>query len=195
MRLTNLLKEKKATILDAWFDRIAKTYPKETASFFHRQKDPFANPVRHAFVTSTEQILDHLLAGSPKDSFYQPLEDILKIRAVQEFSPSQAVGFLFLFKTAIRQTLKKELKDAELLAELLDFESMIDGLSLIGFDIYMKCREKIYDIRATELRGRTKSFMQRLQRMTDTDGQPPYEIEEMEENLFQPTSTHQGGEK
>ncbi len=195
MRLTKLLEEKKSAIHEAWFDRIAKTYPKETARFFQRQKDRFANPVRHTFHSCSLQIFENLLAGKPKDSYYKPLEDILKIKAVQEFTPSQSVGFLFLFKSAIRETLKKDLNEPALYNELLEFESMVDGLSLIAFDIYMTCREQIYSIRATELRGRTKKFMQRLQQMTEMDGQPPYEIEEIEENLFTSDSMNQGGEK
>jgi len=34
---------------------------------------------------------------------------------------------------------------------LLELEQKIDDMSLLAFDIYMKCREKLYELKATEL--------------------------------------------
>jgi myo-inositol catabolism protein IolC len=51
--------------------------------------------------------------------------------------------------------LKKELRDNQIAAELLKLESKIDQLCLMAFDIYMQCREKIYQISANETRNRT----------------------------------------
>jgi hypothetical protein len=40
--------------------------------------------------------------------------------------------------------------------ELSALETRIDRLALLAFDCYMKCREKIYEIRLGELRRRAK---------------------------------------
>jgi hypothetical protein len=90
----------------------------------------------------------------------QPLLDsIIRIRAIQNFSPSQATSFIFSLKDVVRETLKKEDPESKHFKELLLFESKIDELGMMAFDIYMKCREKIYELKANEMKNRTfKAF-------------------------------------
>ena len=64
------------------------------------------------------------------------------------------VIILFL-KKILRENLKKELQDKKIAAELVELESKIDQLCLTAFDIYMQCREKVYQISANETRNRT----------------------------------------
>jgi hypothetical protein len=89
------------------------------------------------------------------------LDDFVRIRAVQQFSPSHAVGFVFLVKRAVREHLSQDLTNAELWQELLVFESKVDNLALLSFDLYMQCREKLFEIRATEIRNRTSRIVDR----------------------------------
>ena len=57
---------------------------------------------------------------------------------------------------AVGHALARDIRNA---GELFEFESKIDQLCLIAFDIYMQCREKVYLIRANETRNRTfKAF-------------------------------------
>jgi len=73
----------------------------------------------------------------------------VRIRAVQEFSPSAAVGFVY----ALRGILREELASAGLdAAGHAAVESGVDRLALAAFDAYMKCREKIFEIRVREIR-------------------------------------------
>lgn len=53
------------------------------------------------------------------------------------------------------------MKDPDLLGELLKLESRIDSLALTSFDIYMKCREKLFEMRAMEIRNRTSRILER----------------------------------
>ena len=39
-------------------------------------------------------------------------------------------------------------------------EDEIDGLGLLAFDIFMQCREKLYDIKANEMRHMTFRLLQ-----------------------------------
>jgi hypothetical protein len=89
------------------------------------------------------------------------LDPIIRIRAVQNFSPSQAIGFIFLLKNTIRENLNTEITVAHLVDELLALETRIDKLSLIAFDIYMQCREKISDLKANEMKARTLKAFER----------------------------------
>jgi hypothetical protein len=94
------------------------------------------------------------------------LDSILKIRSVQDFSPSKAVGFVFLLKRAIGETLKSELCKEPVFDEWLKLQSRIDDLALQAFDIYMGCREKICEIRVDRARAEKEMAFKMMERMT-----------------------------
>jgi hypothetical protein len=159
MSLNHLLTQKKTAIVKMWFISAIETYPADTAKFLKSQKDPFANPVGRTIYHGLEGLFDELLKEMDNKIIQSFLDPIIRIRAIQNFSPSQATGFIFFLKDAVRATAEKENPDKKLFNELLLFESKIDELGLMAFDIYMKCREKIYEIKATEMKNRTfKAF-------------------------------------
>ena len=55
----------------------------------------------------------------------------------------------------------KELRSGDLAGELLEWESRIDGVGLMGFDVYTKRREKLHEIRVTEIKNRVSGLMRR----------------------------------
>lgn len=159
MRLNNLLAQRKTAIIKNWFALAVETYPPDTASFLKRQKDPFANPVGKTISRGLEALFNELLSEMDHETIISFLGPIIRIRAIQNFSPSQAVGFIFLLKKAIRKNIKKEASEEQLLNALLLFESKIDELGMIAFNLYMQCKEKIYDLKANEMRNTTyKAF-------------------------------------
>ena len=156
MRLSDLLKKKKAAIIKEWFNITVNSYPPDTAAFLKRQKDHFANPVGSTISQNLGPLFDELVMDMDPDTITNFLDPIIRIRAVQVIlSSSQAVAFIFSLKQAVRKNLKKELLDNKILNELLLFESKIDELGLIAFDIFVKCREQIYNFKAYEERNRT----------------------------------------
>jgi hypothetical protein len=161
MRLENILEQKKPSILKKWFDLILQTYPADTSKFLKTQKDPFNNPVGGTFSRGLEALFDVLLKGMDEETVASFLDPIIRIRAVQGFSPSQAVSFIFSLKQVLRETVHDEIKDGPSLKEQLQFESKIDELGLLAFNIYVECREKIYQLKANELRKRTFSAFER----------------------------------
>jgi len=100
-------------------------------------------------------VFDELLRGSDPEKFFPILHDIIKIRAVQDFTPSQAVSFLLLLKQVIREEAGREIQAKNLLEELVAFEAQIDQLMLLSFDIFVKCREKIYELKTDDVRRMT----------------------------------------
>lgn len=161
MKLKNLLLKNRAAILDRWFRLIIETYPSETSKFLKSQKDRFANPVGAAISEGIEGLYEHLLGESDSVEVSSFLDRIIRIRAIQDFSPSQAVAFVFSLKKAIREQLENEIRDITIAGELLAVESRIDDLILLSFDIYMNCREKVYEIKANEARNRTFTLLER----------------------------------
>ena len=46
----------------------------------------------------------------------------------------------------------------------MKFESRIDKLAFLAFDIYMKCREKVYEIRVNEIKSERENAIKLLER-------------------------------
>ncbi len=153
MRLESLLVRKKREIVDDWFNLLVKTYPADSAQFMKRENDPFANPVGSSARSGLEAIFDELRGGMDPQPLADFLDPIIRIRAVQNFSPSQAVDFIFLLRKSIRKNLSKDLSAPELFDELPEFDSRIDELALLAFDIYMDCREKLFQLKEKEMKN------------------------------------------
>jgi len=152
MNLKALMSEKKAAIVKKWFDLIIDNYPSDASNFFKKQKNRFSNPVGHTISQGIDGLFDEILHGIDSEKLFPFLNDIIKIKAVQDFSPSKAISFVFLLKQAIREEMGSEIKKKQMSDELQLFEEQIDELALLSFDIYMKCRERIYEIKADEAR-------------------------------------------
>ena len=160
--LEDLLEKERAAVLKKWFDLIMETYPVDARKFLKQEKDSFANPVGSTISREIEVIFSELVRGLNPQDLASCLDNIIRIRAVQEFSPSQAVGFIFLLKQAIREELGEKIRQNRLLEDLLKFESRVDDLALLGFEVFMGCREKIYEIRANEIKNRSSILLKRM---------------------------------
>ncbi len=146
MELANLLLEKKKEIIKEWFDLAVQAYPPDTARFLKGKTNRFANPVGYNFNVAMEAVLGHLLDDKYEGDIIGSLEGLVKIKAVQDFSASQAVRFIFLLK----QVLRKHMGDR--LESILELEDKVDKLALVCFDLYMRNREKVHDLKSAELR-------------------------------------------
>jgi len=171
MRLNSLLAAKKASILEKWFDVVVDSYPPDTAKFLKNQSNRFTNPTGSTIFKGIEVIFDELISGRGREKTLQFLDDVVRIRAVQDFTPSQALAFIFPLKRIIREALAAEIAAENLSEEILNLESEIDGLALSSFDIYMKCKEKIYEIKANEVKSMTFRLLQMANLINEANGQ------------------------
>ncbi len=161
MKLLKQLSRKKSGIVKKWFDGIVSTYPADTAQFLESQKDPFANPVGQTTRKNIEAIFDQIVSAADPNSVREFLDPIIRIRAIQDFTPAKAISWIFDLKDIIRDALALHAGEAQRLEELSKLERRIDQFGLLAFDIYMQCREKIYDLKANEMRARTFSAFSR----------------------------------
>ncbi len=163
MSLERMLAKHKTSILTRWFDLTVQTYPPDSRKFFKSQTNRFANPVGWTISEGMALIFDVLVAGQGLESqeVRAFLDGIIRIRAVQDFSPAEAVSFVYLLKAAAREALGADLLDEGVVHEFLAFESRIDKLALLAFDKYVECREKIFELRANELKNRTSRILAR----------------------------------
>lgn len=156
MNLAEPLAACKTAIVKKWFDRVVETYPAETARFLKSQKDPFANPVGQATQQSLQALFELLYDDPDRALVLQAMDPVIRIRAVQSFSPSQAVAFIFDLKDLL---LEKSAGVSLSTAQRAVVERRIDQFGLAAFDLYMQCREKIFEIKSGEMRERTyKAF-------------------------------------
>jgi RsbT co-antagonist protein rsbRD N-terminal domain len=161
MKLRELLLEKKSQIVKKWFDAIIENYPADSSNFLKNQRDRFQNPVGNTIFEGIQNIFEEFLQDPDSEKIFPILNDIIKIKAVQNFPPSKALSFLFLLKKVIREEADSKISKIQLSDELTEFEAHIDKLILLSFDIYMKCRERIYEIKADEVRRMTFRLLQR----------------------------------
>ena len=170
--LKGLIEKKKKDIIHLWFEATLQTYAPDTARFYMGQKDAFANPVGSTTSEGLPLLFDQLLNDFDSNAIKSHLDPIIRIRAVQDFTASQATAFILKLKKIIRDCLSDELQDASQLKELLAFESRIDQLSLMAFDVYMECKEKVYEIAANETRNQTFRAFKRAGLIVEPDRRP-----------------------
>jgi len=162
MELATLLKGHREAILEKWFERIIATYPDVGSGFLAKQKDRFRNPVGFAITQSIGPIYDQVASGMDSDRLREALDGIIRIRSVQEFTPTEAIGFVFQLKSVIREVMGVHLRTAEDWSDLADLESRIDGVALLAFEKYAECREALHRVRGSEIERRASKALERM---------------------------------
>ncbi len=165
MVLENLLLRNKTAILKRWFDLILETYPPDTVTLMRKEENQFKNPVGATFSREIETLFQQLCEGGQNGERQASLDAILKIRSVQDFSPSKALGFIFQLKRAIEETLKTEILREQNMESWRAFQARIDALALQAFDVYMGCREKICEIRVNQAKAEKDMALRMMERM------------------------------
>ena len=167
MTFESQLAERKSELAEKWADLVLKTYPKETQKVWGRQKDRFQNPVGAAIIEATRDLFGQMLDWEDAGAMAQSLDKLIRIRSVQDFSPSQAINFVFLLKKLLRDEFFKDLKAEGRLEDLLRFEAKVDNLAMMSFDIYTKSREMIYRLRVDEVKRSQSSLLRKAGMVAD----------------------------
>ena len=103
------------------------------------------------------------------DCLTTKMDNFVRIRSVQDFSPSRAVDIMYNFKQAIKEKCSGEI--AEAVSEWLDLEKQIDMLTFMAFDLFMRCREQINQIRVNEIKKQSAMLFEKAQRKPDKDAE------------------------
>lgn len=151
MKLIEALKNKKKQILATWIEKTLDSYI--APAFFKNAKDRFANPVGANIKEGLTMVFELLLVKAAQEEFAEPLDQVIRIRAVQEFTPAQAVSPILELKWVVRQVLSADKETRGFLTELDSFDCDVDRAALAAFDIYSDCREQVYAGRVRELKS------------------------------------------
>lgn len=166
MIVSEIFRENRAEIARLWTEAVFESYPLETTGFLRTKSDPFGNPVANMTKEATGALYD-AVAG---EEVYLPslkaaLERFVKLRAVQKFTPSQALGVLYLLKPIMREKLMRKMLEIGQIDVYLEAESRLDSLVLLAFDQYTQARETVAELRITEIRNQyaqVKRWAQKL---------------------------------
>lgn len=150
MDLAEGFRNHREKILNKWVEYTLSTYL--SSGFFLKETDKFANPVGGNIREALGNLLLLLMKGADPKEFIPPLERIISIRAVQEFTPSQAVSWLNAVKHITREVFAADKERSQLVNQLYDYEFAVDLAMLAAFDIYMQYRERLYQVRIAEIR-------------------------------------------
>lgn len=175
MDLEKFLTQNKSPILKKWFNSILDTYPPETAKMLKREKNQFANPVGSTIYQGMEGLYQELIKGIDPETISPFLDKIIRIRAIQDFTPSRALTFIFTLKNLVRAEMEEAETPQDTLSadDLSSFEDRIDRLALLAFEIYMQCREQLYELRVNEVKNRTHRLLQRANLIAEIPEQEP----------------------
>jgi len=157
--LGEVLREREGAILRRWNEVVLEIYPARAGEVLRREQDRFANPLGHAIRGAVRDLYATVTSGSEGVSLGEPLRDLVKILAVQELAPSQALAFIFRFKDALRLELGTAAASPAAAEALARLDRRLDLAALAAFDGYVACREQLLELRRRELR-RSQSWLE-----------------------------------
>ncbi len=153
MDLKQLLGQKREPFIKKWFQATIDTYPAQTAKVLGKDSNRFDNPVGAITHETITAVFDLIANDFSPESLEQALDPIIRIRAVQAFSAREAVSFVFSLKE-----IGETLLDAGMTGE---FNRLVDQIALASFNRFMKCREEIFLLKATESKRRIHRAFER----------------------------------
>ena len=144
----SLIARRQAAIAEGWLGLVGKTHLANWSGMPSRSRDDFADPAFCLMRKCIEAMVEALDSGVVQEKLAPSMEGFLKLLALQEFSPSQAIQFVF----AVRPLLRRELSLEPNSPESLALDDRVDDIALIAMDIYSRCREKVYEARYNQLK-------------------------------------------
>jgi hypothetical protein len=167
MSLCDLLETNRTRILDGWLKHTFATYPSDSVRFLASHRDQFSNPVGDTIKSGLTAVFNSLVAGADTDRLRADLDGVIRLRSVQNFSAADAVGFILYLKRAVRESAIDHTRDSVCSEDFQQFDEKIDSLTLLAFDLYMGCREQVYDIRAREEKARSSKLLDRARQIVE----------------------------
>ena len=160
----DLLEERKDTIVRRWVDAVLSIYPSDAAALFRAQQDPFANPLGRGVREGTCGIFQTILDGMDPDDLHAHLDEIIRIRAVQELTPTEALSFVFSLRSIVRQVIPEAETDPRFREGLSELDEKIDEVALAAFGIYSALREEVSQLRINEAKRQVAWVLERMNR-------------------------------
>ena len=154
--LAKLLATRRDAVVEAWWEKVLELYDERARNLLRRNEDPFTNPLRSTFVSAIERIVDSLAAGQDIDTARDAIREVVKLRAVQEVSPGEALDSFLVFRKALKEVAEDswdEVAEEAMAAQ--------DALLRFAADEYLEAQKLILDIKYREQVRRFHLLMRR----------------------------------
>ncbi len=155
----DVLRGRRLELVARWCEAMFASYPEASGRFYATERDPFRNPVGATLRSSAATLVDAVLAGEWGEGAEAALDAVVRLRSVQGFSPSQAVGFVRQLKECVRQLLADSEEVGPAVLSALD--ERIDALLLRSFDRFVACRDRLHELKEREVKARVHTLLQR----------------------------------
>jgi hypothetical protein len=166
MRLQARLADRRAEVLARWRALVVERAPHAGRVGRAGPLDPFHDPVGVSLWRTTAALVEALCADDALAAAATCLDELVRIRSVQELSAPDAVRFVFQLRTAIRDVLEDDLAQASC-EERAPLDERVDALALHAFDAYVRSREKLSELRAREVVSRSYVLVERARRLVE----------------------------
>ncbi len=194
----DLLEERKDTIVERWVDAVLAAYPSDSAAIFQAQRNPFANPLGHTVRESTRGVFQVILNGMDQEELRKKLDPIVRIRAVQQLTPTEALSFVFALRSIVQDTIPEAEADPRHRDGIAKLNEQIDEVALAAFELYAARREEVSQLRIGEVKRQVAWVMAKInkQDQAPVDEAPVDEAlaseaaEDVLEDSSQKTSTY-----
>ncbi len=123
------------SIVEIWFTKAIDIYPRSLHGGMMRVSDRFRNPVAYNLRESLEVLARELAGDMNLDAIRVAMDGIVRVRAVQECTPEQAVRFAEQLRDVIRE------QHAE--ASFPDCEQRVCLLMDLASEQYAACRKEV----------------------------------------------------
>jgi hypothetical protein len=134
-------------VAEQWIERTLASYPAENLPHLGGEQDRFRNPVAHVIRESLTTLARELTGAMDHRVVVPAIDALVRLRAVQDFSPSAALRFVFELRPLIAEACGGVSQQ---------LETRIDELAMMVFDRYMACRDQIASLREKERYARTQ---------------------------------------
>lgn len=151
LSIYKLLQKNEQYILSKW-QLAVLSHAQNNLLTGNTSKGQFTDPVSYIIEKNTAAILKWLIKAADDNDLAEPLEEICRLRAVQNNKPSEALGFIFVLKQIIRESLERENLIRQYAVELGNVDERIDEIAGQAFDFYCACQAQIYELRVNEIK-------------------------------------------
>jgi len=131
-----------SAILRRWFTVALAAYGEAVAALALHEADPFRNPVGVRLHAELGVLVRELLGAMDQAAIDAAFTELMAVRAVQDLSVPQALGFILKLRAIVREELPG--------AAFEPMDARIDQLALAGFVAYLRRREQMSELRLNE---------------------------------------------
>lgn len=172
MKFGDLIDARLDAIVERWGDAVLSAYPPDSAALFRAQQDPFANPLGASVRKGTRGVLGAMLNDMDQEGLRSHLDEIIRIRAVQQMTPAEALAFVFSLRSIVREVVPEAEADPRYREDLAELDRKVDKVALSAFEIYAARREEVSELRINEVKRQVSWVMGKMNRQDDGPEEP-----------------------